>query len=281
MEKLIKGKEIAEKMALELKEEIEKKGIKAGLAVILVGDDPASAVYVGNKEKKAIQLGIKSKIVKLPTDTTQEQLLKEIDKLNKDKEIDAMLLQLPIPKHLNEKEALLAISPDKDADGIHPVNAGRLFLGIDTPFIACTPAGIIELIKSTGTEIKGKEAVVIGRSNIVGKPVAMLLMNEHATVTICHSRTKNIGEVIKRADIIVAAIGKAKFVTKEMVKPGALVIDVGTTKIEGKLYGDVDFENVKDIASAITPVPGGVGPMTIAMLMKNCVAAAKRRMKIS
>ncbi len=246
-----------------------------GLAVIIVGDDPASRVYVNNKKKACAEIGVYSEEHALPAETTEEELLALIRELNGRKEISGILCQLPLPKHISEETILLAIDPKKDVDAFHPVNVGKIMIG-DYDFLPCTPAGVMELIKESGIDPKGKECVVIGRSNIVGKPQAMLLLHAHGTVTICHSKTENLAEVTKRADILVAAVGRANFVTADMVKEGAVVIDVGMNRnAEGKLCGDVDFEGVKDKCAAITPVPGGVGTMTIAMLMKNTVKAAQ------
>ena len=256
-------------------EELVKKGIRPGLAVIIVGDDPASRVYVNNKKKACEKVGFLSKEFALPATTTQEELLSLVKELNEDKEINGILCQLPLPKGLDEKAVIEAISPLKDVDAFHASNVGKIMIG-DYDFLPCTPAGVMEMLHSYNIPVEGKECVVIGRSNIVGKPMAMLLLHENGTVTITHSRTKNLKEVTKRADILVAAIGKPKFVTADMVKEGAVVIDVGMDRDEnGKLCGDVDFENVKEKCSAITPVPGGVGPMTIAVLMKNTLKACK------
>lgn len=273
MAKIIDGKQISLDIKNELKEKVAKykeQGIEITLAVVKVGNDPASAVYVRNKEKACEYVGINSKTLALPEETTEEELLNVVKKLNEDKNVNGILVQLPLPKHIDESKVLLTIDSTKDVDGFHPVNVGKMVIGEDT-FLPCTPAGIIEMIKRTDIDIEGKECVVIGRSNIVGKPMAMLMLKENATVTIAHSRTKDLKEVTKRADIIVAAIGKAKFVTADYVKEGAVVIDVGMDRDEnGKLCGDVDFESVSKVASAITPVPGGVGPMTVTMLLVNC-----------
>ncbi len=251
-------------------------GKTPGLAVIIVGDDPASKVYVGRKEAMCSELGMYSEKYALPEDTTQEELLALIEKLNNKKEIHGILCQLPLPKHLDEKIVINSISPQKDVDAFHPVNVGKIMIG-DFDFVPCTPAGIMELIAESGVDPEGKSCVVIGRSNIVGKPMSMLLLHKNGTVTTCHSRTKNLSEITKQADILVAAVGRANFVTADMVKEGAVVIDVGMNRLEdGRLVGDVDFEKVEKVAGAITPVPGGVGPMTISMLMKNTVTAAKR-----
>ncbi|MHB0977305.1 MAG: bifunctional methylenetetrahydrofolate dehydrogenase/methenyltetrahydrofolate cyclohydrolase FolD [Candidatus Aquicultorales bacterium] len=277
---IIDGKKISAEVKEDLSKEVEalkSKGITPGLAVVLVGEDPASKVYVANKEKACQELGIHSVIHRLPTETTEKELLDLVDSLNADPTIDGFFVQSPVPGQIDENRIIEAIDPDKDVDGWHPMNVGRLVVG-EWGYRPATPAGVIELIERSGVDLKGKEAVVVGRSNIVGKPVALMLLEKHATVTICHSRTKDLGEVTRRADVLVVAIGKAKFVTGDMVKPGATVIDVGINRLEtGKLAGDVDFEAAAEIAGAITPVPGGVGPMTIAMLMKNTVEAAKRR----
>ena len=266
--------EVKEQVAEETKELIAK-GITPGLAVILVGDDPASKVYVNNKKKACELVGFKSYEYKLPADTTQEELLSLVYELNNRKEINGILCQLPLPKGLDENAVIEAISPEKDVDAFHKQNVGRIMIG-DYDFLPCTPAGIMEMLKAYDISVEGKDCVVIGRSNIVGKPMSMLLLHQNGTVTICHSRTKNLKEVTKRADILVAAVGIPKFVTADMVKDGAVVIDVGMDRDEnGKLCGDVDFDNVKDKCSYITPVPGGVGPMTIATLMKNTLKAAK------
>ena len=278
MAKIIDGKQISLDIKNELKEKVAKykeQGIEITLAVVKVGNDPASAVYVRNKEKACEYVGIKSKTLALPEETTEEELLNVVKELNEDKNVNVILVQLPLPKHIDESKVLLTIDSTKDVDGFHPVNVGKMVIGEDT-FLPCTPAGIIEMIKRTDIDIEGKECVVIGRSNIVGKPMAMLMLKENATVTIAHSRTKDLKEVTKRADIIVAAIGKAKFVTADYVKEGAVVIDVGMDRDEnGKLCGDVDFESVSKVASAITPVPGGVGPMTVTMLLVNCLRSVE------
>lgn len=275
---IIDGKKVSTQVKEQVRietEELVKKGIKPGLAVIIVGDDPASRVYVNNKKKACEKVGFLSKEFALPATTTQEELLALVNELNEDKEINGILCQLPLPKGLDEKAVIEAISPLKDVDAFHASNVGKIMIG-DYDFLPCTPAGVMEMLHSYNIPVEGKECVVIGRSNIVGKPMAMLLLHENGTVTITHSRTKNLKEVTKRADILVAAIGKPKFVTADMVKEGAVVIDVGMDRDEnGKLCGDVDFENVKEKCSAITPVPGGVGPMTIAVLMKNTLKACK------
>ena len=278
MAKIIDGKQISLDIKNELKEKVAKykeQGIEITLAVVKVGNDPASAVYVRNKEKACEYVGINSKTLALPEETTEEELLNVVKELNEDKNVNGILVQLPLPKHIDESKVLLTIDSTKDVDGFHPVNVGKMVIGEDT-FLPCTPAGIIEMIKRTDIDIEGKECVVIGRSNIVGKPMAMLMLKENATVTIAHSRTKDLKEVTKRADIIVAAIGKAKFVTADYVKEGDVVIDVGMDRDEnGKLCGDVDFESVSKVASAITPVPGGVGPMTVTMLLVNCLRSVE------
>lgn len=268
------SKAVRERVAAET-EELKKKGVTPGLAVIIVGEDPASQVYVRNKEKACEEVGFYSEKFALPENTTQEELNALVQELNERKDINGILCQLPLPKHLDDKEVINLINPIKDVDAFHPVNVGAIMIG-DYNFLPCTPAGVMELIHSTGVDVCGKKAVVIGRSNIVGKPMAMLLLHENATVEITHSRTQNLSEITAGADILVAAIGKAKFVTADMVKEGAVVIDVGMNRDEnGKLCGDVDFEDVKDKCSYITPVPGGVGPMTISMLMQNTLTAAK------
>lgn len=278
MAKIIDGKQISLDIKNELKEKVAKykeQVIEITLVVVKVGNDPASAVYVRNKEKACEYVGINSKTLALPEETTEEELLNVVKELNEDKNVNGILVQLPLPKHIDESKVLLTIDSTKDVDGFHPVNVGKMVIGEDT-FLPCTPAGIIEMIKRTDIDIEGKECVVIGRSNIVGKPMAMLMLKENATVTIAHSRTKDLKEVTKRADIIVAAIGKAKFVTADYVKEGAVVIDVGMDRDEnGKLCGDVDFESVSKVASAITPVPGGVGPMTVTMLLVNCLRSVE------
>ena len=275
---IIDGKSVSKKVKEDVKAECEQlkaKGITPGLAVIIVGDDPASQVYVHNKEVACEACGFYSVKYALPAETTQDELNALVDKLNKDDKINGILCQLPLPSHLDDKEVINRIDPLKDVDAFHPVNVGAIMIG-DYNYLPCTPAGVMELIHSTGIDVSGKKAVVIGRSNIVGKPMAMLLLHENATVEITHSRTQNLADITKEADILVAAIGKAKFVKADMVKDGAVVIDVGMNRDEnGKLCGDVDFEDVKDKCSFITPVPGGVGPMTIAMLMKNTLTAAK------
>lgn len=278
MAELIDGKQISKDIKLEVKEKVavlNKEGIEVTLAVILVGQDPASCVYVNNKKKACEFTGIKSLSYELPADTTEEELLSLIDKLNKDEKCDGILVQLPLPDGINEDKVIKAISPDKDVDGFHPESVGRLSIG-ERGFVSCTPAGVIQLLKRSGVNIDGSRAVVIGRSNIVGKPMSMLLLRENATVTICHSHTKDIKAICKEADILVVAIGKPKMIDDSYVKPGATVIDVGIHRTgEGnKLCGDCDFDSVAKVAGKITPVPGGVGPMTIAMLMENTYEAA-------
>ena len=275
---ILDGKMMSEKLRAEIAQRVaalKGKGVTPGLAVILVGNDPASEIYVRNKGKGCEEVGIYSRTIRLPEETTRQELDREIEKLNADPAIHGILVQLPLPKHLDEQEALAKILPEKDVDGFHLINAGHMMTGTDG-VIACTPRGALYMIKSTGIDLNGKEAVVIGRSNIVGKPMAMLLLRENCTVTMCHSRTKNLAEHTRRADILVAAVGKAGFVTADMVKDGAVVIDVGINRVDGKVRGDVDFENVKEKAAWITPVPGGVGRMTITMLLDNTVEAAER-----
>lgn len=278
MLKIIDGKAISLGIKEELKLEVEalkNQGISSCLAVIIVGDDKASAVYVKNKEKACEYIGIESRTYALPAETTQVELLNLLEDLNKDDTVNGILVQLPLPKHLNETEVLNKIKPEKDVDGFHPMNVGKLYIG-EKEMVSCTPAGIIELLKRSDISIEGKECVVIGRSNIVGKPMAQLLLEENGTVTIAHSRTKDLKTITKRADILVVAIGKPEYITSDFVKEGAVVIDVGIHRNEdNKLCGDVNFDDVKNHVSAITPVPGGVGPMTIIMLMKNCVNATK------
>ena len=277
MAELIDGKKISQQIKDELKEKVallKEQGKEIGMAVIQVGNDPASSVYVGNKKKACEYIGIHSESYELPEETTQEELLTLIEKLNQDEGIHGILVQLPVPEHINEDTIIKAISPKKDVDGFHPQSVGALSIG-QPGFVSCTPAGVIQLLKRSGVEIDGKNCVVIGRSNIVGKPMAMLLLRENGTVTITHSHTKDLKDVCKAADILVVAIGRPKMIDASYVKPGAVVIDVGIHRNENnKLSGDVDFDSVEPVASKITPVPGGVGPMTIAMLMHNCVEAA-------
>lgn len=278
MANVIDGKQISKDIKEELKEEVASlaaQGRKCCLAVIQVGNDPASSVYVGNKKKACAYVGIESLAYELPEETTEEELLTIIDKLNKDANVHGILCQLPLPKHINEDHVIKAIAPKKDVDGFHPQNVGALVIG-EKGFVSCTPAGIIQLLKRSNIEMDGKHCVVVGRSNIVGKPMSLLMLRENATVTICHSHTKNLKEICKEADILIVAIGKPQFIDKEYVKDGAVVIDVGIHRDENnKLCGDVKYDEVEPVASYITPVPGGVGPMTIAMLMHNCVEAMK------
>ena len=281
MSQLINGKEISAEVKAEVAKETaelkESKGLSVGLAVVIVGNDPASRVYVNNKKKACEAVGFQSYEYALDENTTQEQLLDLVNVLNRDDRVNGILVQLPLPKHIDEKAVINAISPDKDVDAFHPINVGKIMIG-EYSFLPCTPAGVMRLIESTGTDITGKQCVVIGRSNIVGKPQAMLLLQKNGTVTICHSKTKNLKEICLGADILVVAIGRANFVTGDMIKEGAVVIDVGMNRLEnGKLCGDVEFESAEKKASFITPVPGGVGPMTIAMLMKNTLTAAKQQ----
>ena len=283
MAKIIDGKAISAQVRAELAEETKlfekENGFLPGLAVVIVGDDPASHVYVRNKARACDEVGFYSETHELPKETTQEDLEALIDRLNADEKIHGILVQLPLPKHLDEEKILLKISPNKDVDAFHPYNVGKIMIG-NYSFLPCTPAGIMVLLERSGIAIEGKKCVVVGRSNIVGKPMAMLLLHANGTVMICHSRTKNLAEICREADILVAAIGKAEFFGADMVKEGAVVIDVGMNRnAEGKLVGDVDFAAVEPIASYITPVPGGVGPMTITMLMKNTLTAAKQSLK--
>lgn len=269
----IDGKQISAQIKDELKERVEKENLEVTLAVIQVGNDPASTVYVGNKKKACEYIGIRSLAYELPEETPEEELLQLIKELNDRDDVNGILVQLPLPAHMDEDKVIQTISPKKDVDGFHPQSVGALSIG-QPGFVSCTPAGVIQLLKRTGVEIDGKECVIVGRSNIVGKPMALLMLRENATVTVCHSHTKDLKEVTKRADILIVAIGKPKFITKEYVKDGAVVIDVGIhCGADGKLCGDVDYDDVAPITHAITPVPGGVGPMTIAMLMNNCVEA--------
>lgn len=276
---IIDGKLISTQIKDELKQTVEalkNQGIMPGLAVVLVGDNSASKVYVNNKKKACEYIGIKSFSYELPAETSEEALLELVQTLNDDPAVHGILVQLPLPKHMDEQKVILTIDPKKDVDGFHIQNVGALVTGVDG-FISCTPAGILELLKRYNLEVSGKKCVVVGRSNIVGKPISLLLLRENGTVTICHSRTQNLTEQLKQADIVVAAVGVAKMITGEMLKPGVVVIDVGMNRDEeGKLCGDVDFQSCQGIASWITPVPGGVGPMTIAMLMSNCIQAAAK-----
>lgn len=277
MAKILDGKAVSQRIKEGLKTEVENlkgEGINPGLAVIIVGDDPASKVYVNNKKKACAEIGVYSEEYALPAETTQEELLKLIEKLNNQENISGILVQLPVPKHIDEETIINAINPKKDVDAFHPVNVGKIMVG-NYDFVPCTPAGVMELIKESGIDVCGKECVIVGRSNIVGKPQAMLLLHANGTVTVCHSKTKNLKEVTKRADILVAAVGIPEMITGDMIKEGAVVIDVGINRIAPKkLVGDVHFESAEKVAGAITPVPGGVGPMTIAMLMRNTVKAA-------
>lgn len=281
MAQIINGKEVSASVKAAVAAETAKlrdeKGLKVGLAVVIVGNNPASRVYVNNKKKACEEVGFQSFEYALDENTTEEQLLDLVDVLNRDSRVNGILVQLPLPEHINETAIINAISPEKDVDAFHPMNVGKIMIG-EYSFLPCTPAGVMELIASTGTEIAGKSCVVIGRSNIVGKPMAMLLLHKSGTVTICHSKTRNLKEVCLGADILVVAVGKANFVTGDMIKEGAVVIDVGMNRLEnGKLCGDVEFESAEKKASYITPVPGGVGPMTISMLMKNTLTAAKQQ----
>ena len=280
---IIDGKLVAQEVKAKVSKkvkELQKNGITPGLAVIIIGNNQASRIYVNNKKKACAEVSIYSKEYALPDTTSQKELIELISKLNNDDSINGILVQLPLPNHINEKAVIEAIDPLKDVDAFHEINVGKIMIG-EYDLLPCTPAGIIELLNSQNIEIEGKHCVVVGRSNIVGKPMAMLLLHRNGTVTICHSKTKNLKKICKNADILIAAVGKAKFITSDMVKKGAVVIDVGMNKDEnGKLCGDVDFDNVKKIASYITPVPGGVGPMTIAMLMKNTVTAASLQNRI-
>lgn len=278
MYKVISGKEVSQNVKMRVVEEVKElkvNGIEPCLAVILVGDDPASKVYVNNKKKACEFCGIRSLEYILPADTKQEELIELVKKLNDDKSVNGILCQLPLPKHLDEKEILNLIKPEKDVDAFHPENVGHIMIG-DFNFLPCTPAGIMEMLKSENISLDGKHCVIIGRSNIVGKPMAMLMLKENATVTVCHSHTQNLKEIVKQADVIVAAVGRPKFITADMVKDGAVIVDVGINRGEdGKLCGDVDFNGCCEKSSYITPVPGGVGPMTIATLMQNTITAAK------
>ena len=280
---IVSGKEVSasirERLKEDTKEFVKEHGYAPGLAVIIVGEDPASKVYVNNKHKACLEVGFTSEVYRLPQETTMEELLALVDKLNADDKIHGILCQLPLPKHLNEEQVILRINPDKDVDAFHPINTGKIMIG-NHSFVPCTPAGVMRLIESTGTDVCGKECVDVGRSNIVGKPQAMLLLQKNGTVTICHSRTRDLKEVAKRADILVVAVGIPNFITGDMIKEGAVVMDVGINRTEdGKLVGDVDFESAKKVAGYITPVPGGVGPMTITMLLENTLTAAKLQAK--
>lgn len=276
---LLNGKEIAAKRKEALKKEVEAlkaKGITPGLAVILVGEDPASQTYVRAKRKACEKIGINSVLIEKEATITEEELLEEIDRLNEDESIDGILVQLPLPSHISEQAVIERISPEKDVDGFHPINIGRMMTNQET-FLPCTPHGILVMLKEANIELEGKHVVVVGRSNIVGKPVGQLLLNEHATVTYCHSRTKDLRSLTSQADILIVAVGRANFIGADDVKEGAIVVDVGINRMDGKLYGDVDFDAVKEKASYITPVPGGVGPMTITMLLENTILSARKR----
>lgn len=281
MAQIINGKEVSASVKAEVAKETaflkDEKGLKVGLAVVIVGNNPASRVYVNSKKKACEEVGFQSYEYALDESTTQEQLLDLVDVLNRDSKVNGILVQLPLPKHIDETAIINAISPEKDVDAFHPFNVGKIMIG-EYSFLPCTPAGVMELIASTGTDITGKNCVVVGRSNIVGKPMAMLLLHKNGTVTICHSKTKNLADVTRSADILVVAVGRPNFVTGDMIKEGAVVIDVGMNRLEnGKLCGDVEFASAERKASFITPVPGGVGPMTIAMLMKNTLTASKQQ----
>lgn len=279
---LLNGKELAAKKRAQLKKDVEALAtnkIIPGLAVILVGEDPASKTYVGAKQKACEQAGIHSVLIEMPNTIEEAELLAELDQLNQDETIDGILVQLPIPQHISEQAVIERIHPEKDVDGFHPINIGKMMTGEDT-FLPCTPYGVVEMLKEADIELAGKHVVVVGRSNIVGKPVGQLLLNEHATVTYCHSRTKDLRAMTKQADILIVAIGRANFINAEDVKSGAVVVDVGINRVDGKLCGDVDFESVKEKAAYLTPVPGGVGPMTITMLLENTVQSARNRMGV-
>lgn len=275
--RIIDGKSIAKELRESLAPRVaalKEQGITPGLTVIVVGDDPASAIYVRNKERACVKLGMNSQVLRFPAETTQEEILNTVRLLNQDDSVHGILVQLPLPRHIDEQAVLRAIDPDKDVDGFHAMNAGRLMNG-EPGFVACTPKGVMRLLEVSGVELDGKNAVVVGRSNIVGKPMALLLLQKNCTVTIAHSHTKDLAAVTRSADILVVAIGRAGFITGDMIKPGAAVMDVGINRVDGKVVGDVDFESAKEVASCITPVPGGVGAMTIAMLMENTVEAAE------
>ena len=281
MATIIDGKELSKKLKEQMKDRVaqmRQQGIVPKLVVVLVGNNSASEVYVRNKHKACGEVGIESEVIKMPEETTQQELLDVVKGLNEDRTVDGILVQLPLPAGLDEEAALARIAPEKDVDGFHVVNAGKLFTG-QKGVVACTPKGAMEMIRRTGIDLSGKEAVVVGRSNIVGKPMAMLLLQQNATVTMCHSRTQHLAEHTRRADVLVAAVGKPRFITADMVKPGAIVIDVGINRVDGKVVGDVDFDAVKEVASWITPVPGGVGRMTITMLLENTIEAAERTVK--
>ena len=275
--RIIDGKSIAKELRESLAPRVaalKEQGITPGLTVIVVGDDPASAIYVRNKERACVKLGMNSQVLRFPAETTQEEILNTVRLLNQDDSVHGILVQLPLPRHIDEQAVLRAIDPDKDVDGFHAMNAGRLMNG-EPGFVACTPKGVMRLLEVSGVELDGKNAVVLGRSNIVGKPMALLLLQKNCTVTIAHSHTKDLAAVTRSADILVVAVGRAGFITGGMIKPGAAVMDVGINRVDGKVVGDVDFESAKEVVSCITPVPGGVGAMTIAMLMENTVEAAE------
>lgn len=275
--RIIDGKSIAKELRESLAPRVaalKEQGITPGLTVIVVGDDPASAIYVRNKERACVKLGMNSQVLRFSAETTQEEILNTVRLLNQDDSVHGILVQLPLPRHIDEQAVLRAIDPDKDVDGFHAMNAGRLMNG-EPGFVACTPKGVMRLLEVSGVELDGKNAVVVGRSNIVGKPMALLLLQKNCTVTIAHSHTKDLTAVTRSADILVVAVGRAGFITGDMIKPGAAVMDVGINRVDGKVVGDVDFESAKEVASCITPVPGGVGAMTIAMLMENTVEAAE------
>ena len=275
--RIIDGKSIAKELRESLAPRVaalKEQGITPGLSVIVVGDDPASAIYVRNKERACVKLGMNSQVLRFPAETTQEEILNTVRLLNQDDSVHGILVQLPLPRHIDEQAVLRAIDPDKDVDGFHAMNAGRLMNG-EPGFVACTPKGVMRLLEVSGVELDGKNAVVVGRSNIVGKPMALLLLQKNCTVTIAHSHTKDLAAVTHSADILVVAVGRAGFITGDMIKPGAAVMDVGINRVDGKVAGDVDFDSAKEVASCITPVPGGVGAMTIAMLMENTVEAAE------
>ena len=275
--RIIDGKSIAKELRESLAPRVaalKEQGITPGLTVIVVGDDPASAIYVRNKERACVKLGMNSQVLRFPAETRQEEILNTVRLLNQDDSVHGILVQLPLPRHIDEQAVLRAIDPDKDVDGFHAMNAGRLMNG-EPGFVACTPKGVMRLLEVSGVELDGKNAVVVGRSNIVGKPMALLLLQKNCTVTIAHSHTKDLAAVTRSADILVVAVGRAGFITGDMIKPGAAVMDVGINRVDGKVVGDVDFESAKEVASCITPVPGGVGAMTIAMLMENTVEAAE------
>lgn len=269
MTTLIKGKDLSNRIIEGLKEKVAKSEVKPHLVVILIGNDPASELYVGLKEKAAASIGMKSTVLKYPENVEEKIILDKIKELNSDKEVDAILVQLPLPKQISEKEVIKAINPKKDVDGFTPENVGRISIGAEPYAYPCTPKGVFKLMDEYNIDFEGKHAVVVGRSNIVGKPIAQMLLNRNATVTVCHSRTKNLEEITKTADILISAVGKYKIIRKEMIKPECVIIDIGTSKINGKTFGDVDFENVSEYTSYITPVPGGIGPITIASLMEN------------